>query len=635
MTSPVLDLATLGGVQYVPVDKWGMTQAQRVIAAGLDQASLSINRLFYLGDHWQQANGYIGPQPLPTMVDDKVAAALWLEIVRGFISRNVIKEVISRHTAGVLGREPDWSLTPRRALKKDEKPNEGEQKDIDTANAALTVWWDRQKVREKLQDATRKLLYSGGRDASGKTTSEGRVVLRLFIPTNYLATVKLPDGRVVQKLTVTSIEDALSKIHVDVPEVESAHVYRDPVMLTDIGVCQVQPKTDDVGTASTPPIEITYVESEGGLTVLGLIRQSADSEQLKMKFDLGQRLVMHEMTREPFISEQVRQAQRALNFANTMIPRNVMTSGFLRQIILNGLMPGEEKEIGGKKVFIPGPMYSGPGSRNWINGIPYEDAQGNANITTPVVHEGMPIPPQPSIDAKNEHYRDILNECDQAHVLMNADAIASGRSREQARGDYETSLHNTQTPVERAGRWLIETVLAWAEALAGQPGFYTKNFRAVFDCQIDTGPLSEGERANDIAAAEAGLLSRETVMIRANVSDPDAELRRINEQDGGDLDMLKQKATIYGLWITAGCSEEAAADLAGLSEDEKKVIKKMVKDTPPPPAPGAPGTTPAPGAPGQRSGAPPARPGAPAVPPARGNGRPAPAPPARTPPQRT
>lgn len=630
MTAPLttLDLGQLGGAPFVPLDEWGMTQASRVLAAGLDKKSLDLNRKFYLGDHWQEAEGYIGPRPLPTMVDDQVAAALWLEIARGFTSRNVIKEVISRHTSGVMGHEPDWSFTPRRALKKEEKPNASEQKDMDAANAALTVWWDRHKVRERLQDAIRKLLYSGGKDMSGKTVAEGRAVLRLYIPPNYLASVKLPDGSTVQKLSVASIEDALSKIHLDVPDVEFAHVYREPTMLVDVGVCQVQPKTDDIGTSGNPPIEITYVESDApsgeGKTVLGLIARSNATEQQVMKFDLGQRILMHEMNREPFISEQVRQQQRALNFAASMIPRNLMTSGFLRQMIINGLMPGEKKIIGGKEVFVPDPMYAGPGSRNWINGIPFEDAQGNPQITTPQIHEGQPIPPTPSIDGKNEHYRDILNECDQAHVLMNSDAIASGKSREQARGDYEQSLHITQTVVERAGRWLLETVLAWAEDLAGAPGTYTKDLRAVFDCQIDTGPLSDAERANDVAAVAAGTMSRETSMIRADITDTDAELRRINEQDGGNLEVLKDKATVYGLWIQAGLSEEAAAELSGLSEDEKKIIAKMVKDTPAPPAPALPG---APGQPARNGPQPvPARNGPRPTPqPARPAPRPAPA----------
>jgi hypothetical protein len=227
-------------------------------------------------------------------------------------------------------------------------------------------------------------------------------------------------------------------------------------------------------------------------------------------------------------------------------------------------------------------MFTGPGSRNWVNGMPYESGTGDPMITTPQVFEGAPMPPNPSIMAKSEHYADVLNECDQAHVLMNSDAIASGKSREQARGDFEMSLHITQTPVERAGRWLLETVLAWAEALTGQPGLYTNDLRAVFDCQIDTGPLSDTERANDNAAVDAGTMSRETAMIRADVSDPDAELRRINEQDGGNLEVLKVKATVYGLWITAGLSEEAAAKLSGLSTDEQAIIAQMVKDNPAP-----------------------------------------------------
>jgi hypothetical protein len=591
MTAPTT--ADFGSAPFVPLEQWGPRQAAQVLNAGLDTGALDVNRKFYLGDHWQDGNGWIGPAPLPQSmaliegaVLDTVAAILQREIERGFTSRNVIKEVISRHVAGLLGREPDWSFTVTRSLKKDEKPSDEEQRTIDDANALMTNWWDKGKVRERLQEASRRLLYSGGKDKSGKTTAAGRAVLRLYIPRALLAPVQLEGGGTGAKLVVKDIADALSKIYVDVPDVEFAHVYQEPTTLQDVGVCQVQPKTDDPQSGQQPPIEITYVD-EGGNTILGLITpvtSSSESPQKQIKFNVGKRLLMHEMNREPFITEQVRQAQRALNYALSCVPRNITTGAFLRQIILNALMPGK-KEIDpatNKEKFTPDPIYRGAGSINFWRGIDYEDSQGNPQITTPQVFEGMPVPPTPSIDAKNEHYRDILNEVDQAHVLMNDDATATGKSREQARGDYETSLHITQTAIERAGRWLIETALAWAEQLARTPGKYTNSLRAVFECQIDTGPLSDAERANDIAAGQAGYLSRETIMIRANVSDPDAELRRIMEQDGGDIAVLTKKATLYGLWIAAGASEEAAAQLSGFTEAELKIIRQMVKDNPQP-----------------------------------------------------
>ena len=53
------------------------------------------------------------------------------------------------------------------------------------------------------------------------------------------------------------------------------------------------------------------------------------------------------------------------------------------------------------------------------------------------------------------------------------------------------SLKLTQTPVERTGRWLIETVMAWAEVLANVPGKYTKTLRATIPVvPVTTQPLN-------------------------------------------------------------------------------------------------------------------------------------------------
>jgi hypothetical protein len=600
----------IGSWPLKPFSQWGQTEAMQVVAAGLDMRSLAKNRLFYLGDHWQGGEGWIGPWPDWT---DETASASVAEIERGFTARNVIKEVIERHVASVVGREPTWGLSVKRALKEGEKPTKEEQTLIDEAEAFLTTWWNNVRSIERFQDATRKLLYSGGsmpisgtntmidtqnvgggmtaNGALRKISAPGRAVMRLYVPAALLSTeeVVAEDGsassRKVLQVKAGDIEDALSKIHIDVPEVEMAHVYEDPTRLDEIGVCNVQARIDQQQSAQMR-VELTYLD-DGNMTVLATVGTSSSQQattdanpggQVQARFDLGKRLLMSELTREPFISHQVRDAQKALNFANSMIPRNVTTGGFLEQIILGGAMPGHFEGEGTARKWVPEPYVRGAGVTQWIAPIEYDDATGNKHVTSPSVVNRPPVPPTASIEAKREAYRDILEECDQAHILITGEATPSGKSREQSRADFEQSLKLTQTPVERTGRWLIETVMAWAEVFANVPGKYTKTLRASFNCAIDTGPLSTQERANDIAAGQAGYMSRQTIMERSDVADPDAELQRIMEQDGGDLEVQKLKAEVYGFWISAGLSEEAAAELAHLSDDEQAIIAKMVKD---------------------------------------------------------
>ena len=80
---------------------------------------LRANQKFYQGDHWQDGAGWSGPMPEP---EHPLFRDLLLEIRRGFVSKNTISEVVKRHVAGVLGREPAWSLALRRPLAEEEPP---------------------------------------------------------------------------------------------------------------------------------------------------------------------------------------------------------------------------------------------------------------------------------------------------------------------------------------------------------------------------------------------------------------------------------------------------------------------------------------------------------------------------------
>jgi hypothetical protein len=56
------------------------------------------------------------------MAGEEGEAEILTMIQLGFVSRNVIKEIVDRHARGVVGFEPAWRFTPRRPLDKDEDP---------------------------------------------------------------------------------------------------------------------------------------------------------------------------------------------------------------------------------------------------------------------------------------------------------------------------------------------------------------------------------------------------------------------------------------------------------------------------------------------------------------------------------
>jgi hypothetical protein len=206
--------------------------------------------------------------------------------------------------------------------------------------------------------------------------------------------------------------------------------------------------------------------------------------------------------------------------------------------------------------------------------VDYQDEEGKMKVANPSVAWHDPISPEFAIKAKDGHYTDILDEVDQTHVLMNADANASGRSREQARADYINSLLGSKVQVESVTRWLLETSLGIAEFGAGSPGKYTKNYRAVAMCQLDAGPISVEERKQNIEEADKGYLSKSTAMSRNGVGDPDAEQVIIDGQTDASLSTLKVQAEIMQILSAAGARLSTAGKLVKLPPESLKFLEE-------------------------------------------------------------
>lgn len=559
-------------VSAIPFVRWTVEQAKKAATIAADAlASLKTNRDFVNGDHWQSGNGWVGPWPTIVEAADAADAdgvtTLQNEIKKAFTSRNAIGEVVGRHVAGVIGREPRWTFVPRDAV--DDELSDAQETARDEIEALLTDWWDQSGAHAALQDAARKLLYS---DNAG-------VALRIYVPSGLLALG--PNGTRQLRVVTGDLADALKKIRVECPEPEVGRVVTDGTTGLDIGILLTK---DGNGRESC---ELTFVD-EGGKTVLMAVFAASTTggpDRAEVRFDLGGRLLMMPIAREQFLSEQARQAQRALNYANTMIVRNVTTGGFLEQVLLNAKLPGHWEEMDGKRTYVADPIRRGPASITSFSGHEYEDAQGNKQITTPQVVWRDPVDPGHSIKAKREYYEDVLNETDQAHVLIAGDATASAVSRQQARADFRSSLQISEAPLNRAGRWLLETVLAYAEALALVPGKFSREWRASFACILDTGPLTPDEITAITGMAEKRVIAYGTAREQIGVADPDAEQERIETEDGVDLDREQKRAQIYAAWTGAGVAEGPAAERAGLSEEEIADLMVGFEEPPPPPAP--------------------------------------------------
>lgn len=507
------------------------------------------NISFYTGDHWQGGRGWSGPM----LSSSSEFYQSTLDNLAGvFVSQNAIAEIVDRHVAGVVGRTPGRHITLVRPLKNGEQPTPNEQALMDEAEALLTSWWTTQNgvTPRALGDSGIKLCspHEVLQLAAASSLLARRGVLRLFV-----TPAALRDGAETAVLPSMPVEEAIGVIKAGSPAVTQAAVVVDAATLRPGGVYLY--KDGDVDR-----LEITAVD-EDGRTVIRITDDEGSGSEIAL--ELGGRLTMHEIERKPLVTEQIRQAQKALNKAKTTGSKN-LDSAFLERVFFNSQMPGVQNADG---TFTPAEFQVGPGTANFLAGLPiYNEHNQITGYTDPSAYFHDPTPSTVYTDSGEDFYRGILQEASQVYTLISGDATASGESRIQAKGEFENSLMDTKAEVGAALRWMLETVLALAAAIAGQPGRYD-GLRVVGDARLDLGVVSTEEQRQTAEAYKSGLLSRETAIRRIGVDDPAAEAARLDAEADETLVVLKQRAEIMKLLVDATADRSAAASVSGFDGD--------------------------------------------------------------------
>lgn len=544
-----------------PAD-WTLSNAQNVVAGQTPSWIKTARRFVVDGDHWQEGTGWIGPMPLPGSRGYAETHAL---IKDGFTFRNAVAEISKRYTNGVVGNEPDWSLTPIEGLEAGEDPSPEDQTLIDEAEAALTEWWDREKIAPLFWQACYQMAWGQ------------RGPIRLFLSRAGFVEVKqdtngdVTDDETKAATTARAIPqkgtlgEALDVILLDVPKIEEMAVYVDPDTHQEVGVYLF--KTREGNDAA----EISYVDGDA------IVIRNVGAKTDTFRVQLGEHLPHYQMLRPTrLLTDAAFSLQRALNLALSVVPRTIVTAGFLERVLLNAKMPGKWVEIAGKAVWQPEPNLGfGAGSTASVTGLEAEDGQGKTIVKDPSVVWRPPVDSGPSVDAADKIYGTLLAETGQGHIMLAAEAAPSGRSRREARADYESSLNEGTQPIESAGRWLLGAVLALCEHLMGQPGKYTKRLRPVFNLLPDAGPLEPEDRQQNLLEWKDGARSLESVMLGAGIKDPDAEQARIGQEQGARLELLRRQAEVAQLWIDLGAGVDTAGNLVGL---DPTLIAKLKAD---------------------------------------------------------
>jgi hypothetical protein len=462
-------------------------EAQRLLQTRLDGIALPTKQQiearakFDNDDHWQDGKGFIGQLPSGDDASDRLAL-----LRAGFCPENVIAEVLDTHIENVLGDEPQISLEA-------EGVSESE---LESNLEIVKEWFDYRNNLEVLSNGLRIAL----RDKAS--------VPRAFVPSGMMTgsnqTVKAKD-----------LKDALSKIWFRSETLEKGGVIVNEDTATELGLFLYRMRVNQTDISFA---EYAYLRDE--TTIWGNI--SAHEQQLGQEdpdiLQLGGRLPITELKAKPLITESVCQMQRALNLSNTMLTRNNNLAGSRERLLINVQPRGEWVENGtdadgnAKMKFVPEPMATGPGTMNFLQSQAVRDTAGvETAFANPNVIFTDPVPIESFTGTRDFWYRNILAKCKQRHILMQDDATASGRSRIEARKEFEASLQKSKAAVDPVGAWMIEIALNLAAHFMGKPGMFL-NYRAKFDAQVSVSELTAEESAeirNDYAA---GLLDKETAI---------------------------------------------------------------------------------------------------------------------------
>jgi len=528
----------------VPIRGMNFTTARSYVAQTIPWWYYNA-QLMYDGDHWQGGWGWAGPMLSP---DDAGYQTMWALISRTFVSRNVIREIVNRHINGVLGRFPKWTLMPIDGTTGEDEMPEATKKLIAEATAFIRDWLAARNTHQQLKLYLQDLLMPTGRSC-----------FRFFVPPG-LAT-ELAGSTTIRQLNVgDSVSEALQRIYLEKPKVDECAVVTDPDTQRQVGI-RLMSKPDRAW--------LTFLDQQGQKTFVRTVGNEGGSTGVS--YEMGGRLLMFQGRRDPLVTTQFLQMQKAMNFAESVIPRTNETAGFLQRIITNAQLQGTwaKDPNTGALTFTPDPSQEpvyGAGITNYISGQVIEDEDGTVKQATPGVHIQEPITPSGVIDSA-KHWRTSMHfEGHQPHMIED-----SGMPPELARQEAGLALLDSAIPVIDATSWIISAGLAFAEALRGEVGRYTEVLRPVVSAFVNIGPVSADEKTAMIAAFEKAVLARESVQETAfQVEDVDAENDRIASQPGAAIDVVIRQMNAVKLGVEAGLAIEDVAQEVGIPVDKAK-----------------------------------------------------------------
>jgi hypothetical protein len=514
-----------------PDQKKGVAAASGLFVDRRPTAAIA-NTEYYRGNHWQRGEGYIGAKPLVMHGPNQT----WRQLEEGFVSENVIAEVVDRHVGGILGREPLWGFVPQftvsqRTLSRRRRFSKlfnvvfdaidtakgflGKSVDVraQEADEALTLWWDHAKPRKQLKLALARCL------------NEDRALLRMFVPRGLYQNRTVP--------LQPNLSSALNLLHIEVVSSDKGGVFIDTDTQKPFGLYVYKVNNSQC-------IELSYV-NELGLTIHQILSDDPALVVEPVPYEMQGRLWMHEIERKALITEQIRSNQKSLNLALTMMVRNVNLAGNLERVIMNAERPKRKirrvdgtSPTGYREETIDSDWLTGPGVSNLLSGLLIRDDDGKIiGRANPNISYHDPVRIDTFVGTREECRECILGQSQQLHIMISGDSTVSGRSREQARAEYRASLQDSKEPLDDAGRWALEAPLRIAAQFCGRVRDF-QQLRCDFDSRIEESQPSADDKRVTVDLVKSKLISRETGMMTVGIEDTDAELQKIAEEEAAN-----------------------------------------------------------------------------------------------------
>ena len=445
---------------------------------------------------------------------------------RSFTSTNFVREIVDREVGSSTARM-SWTLLEAAAKREKEDDRTGLEQE---AEALAGAWW--RSDRSHPERTIRAALTYARREARG--------VLRFRVAGGLLQVGEDGRTRVRTGLALPDIARYIRLEHLAHPE--DARVWEDPNTFVPSGVYAYK---DGAGKEAVEAH--TVVE---GMTCLRVVKEGQEEAPV-VKFDLGGRILLIELSLPPLITPQVLQNQMAYNTASTMILRNTELAGFMERYGIN-LEPPSTMEPDPNK---PGAMVRkytkpqvGAGKMTVWRTATYDKTdthgkyQGEEPLGGAQYGRFEPVSPEALTTAANHNRVNLYGEVGQSYVLMGADATASGRSREVAISDFDTIRQPVIDLAEIVIGEVLETFLALVAALANQAGRY-KGIQVDGQVKSRVVPPSPQDRTADREDAAQGVISLLTARQRQGIDNPaqeDAQIAR--EREAGISPTLARQA---------------------------------------------------------------------------------------------